>query len=225
MEKKRLQTVIFDMDGLLIDSEPWWEAAGSALLGRYGCTLTHDMYINTTGLRTREWLEYWFQFFGLPLTHPEAAEEQIVDAVVLEVEKSGRAMEGVAQIMEFFRQRGFGIGVATSSPLRLAEAVLKKLGIRAWVDACTSAEHLAYGKPHPEVYLQCAGQLNTRPEQTLCFEDSFNGLIAAKAAKMTCIAVPAPTQAKSPKWGAADLTIPSLAVFDEQLLKMLEDAG
>lgn len=215
------RTVIFDMDGLLIDSEPIWEKAGAAVLAGYGAKLTHDQYATTTGLRTEEWLQFWFNYFGIDHANLRQATVDIVEHVLQQVKTDGKAMPGVDHIFPYFRQRGFRIGLATSSPMRLADVVISKLGIGQYLEAVTSAEHLPYGKPHPQVYINCASELKANVLHCICFEDSFNGLIAAKAAKMKCVVVPAYTQRNEKRWGAADLKISSLQNFNDLLLNQL----
>jgi mannitol-1-/sugar-/sorbitol-6-/2-deoxyglucose-6-phosphatase len=216
-----LDTVIFDMDGLLIDSEPIWEKAGGELVASYGHTLSRSMYASSTGLRTKEWLQYWFNHFGISSDTIGAAEKQIVDLVIGGIQQHGEPLPGVKYVFEYFQQKGFKIGLATSSPMRLADLVVHTLGIGHYLQAINSAEFLPFGKPHPEVFLQCAQQLQSNPLQCVCFEDSYNGMIAAKAAKMKCVVVPAPAQFASEKWGAADAKVSSLLeVNDEVLIRL-----
>ena len=127
-------------------------------------------------------------------------------------------MPGVNYIFEYFARRKFKIGLATSSPRSLVDVVTEKLNIGSYLQAISSAEHLPYGKPHPQVYMQCANNLQSDPLSCICFEDSFNGMIAAKAAKMKCVVVPAHHQLNDAKWGAADLKISSLQNFNDLLL-------
>lgn len=214
-------TVIFDMDGLLIDSEPLWKEAADELFTQYGKQLTAQQYTITTGLRTKEFVGYWFRHFNLPAEESAAAEKIIIDLVIKLVKQKGKTMTGVAHIFNFFLERNFKIGLATSSPPELIDVVVDMLGIRKHLQAISSAENLAFGKPHPEVYLNCAEKLGTQPVQCICFEDSFNGMIAAKAAKMKCIIVPSAHDAKNPAWEAADLKISTLANFNELLLEGL----
>ena len=99
--------------------------------------------------------------------------------------------------------------------------MVNKLGIRNYLHAIESAADLPYGKPHPQVYLNCAEALNSHPTQCICFEDSFNGLIAAKAARMKCVVVPAAHDSKNEKFNAADLKISSLVNFNSLLMQTL----
>ncbi len=214
-----LQAVIFDMDGLLIDSEPFWQAAGMAVLKQYGHTLTLQQYESSTGLRTKEWLELWFNHFYIPFSEIEIAETAIIDAVMDKIKRQGKLMSGVQHIVNYFLQKELKLGIATSSPIRMADMVVDMFNLRPVISAITSAGTLPYGKPHPQVYINCAAELGVLPSQCLAFEDSFNGMIAAKAAKMKCVVVPTMHQSQEPRWGAADLKISSLQNFNDLLLR------
>jgi sugar-phosphatase len=218
----KLNTVIFDMDGLLIDSEPLWKEAAETLFLSYGKQLTTQQYAGSTGLRTKEFLAHWFSYFNLPDTDIESAEKKVVEQVVKLVAQKGKPMPGISHIFNFFTERGFKIGLASSSPPELINLVIELLGIQPHLQAVSSAASLAYGKPHPEVYLNCAHQLNAIPAACICFEDSFNGMIAAKAAKMKCVIIPALHDFKNAAWEAADLKISTLNNFNELLLSSLQ---
>lgn len=217
----KLNTVIFDMDGLLIDSEPLWKRAAEELFEGMGIRLTPQDYAKTTGLRTKEFLQHWFIHFSIGSTRLDEAETRIVNRVVDLVKEYGRPMPGVHHIFSFFKTQDFNIGLATSSGPALIEVVIELLGIKSELKAISSAEGLAYGKPHPEVYLNCAGKLGVQPRQCICFEDSYNGMIAAKAAGMKCVVVPEASNQQKPVWEAADLKIPSLENFSSTHLKNL----
>lgn len=209
------------MDGLLIDSEPLWQQAGSEMLQQFGVTLTEEEYNLTTGLRTPEWVDYWFTHFTIDKQQAIAAAKLVEETALDKIKKYGIAMQGVEYIMQFFKNNGFQIGLASSSPMRLIDAVIDKLNIRSYLNAITSAEHLPYGKPHPQVFLNCAQLLNVPPTVCICFEDSFNGMIAAKAARMKCVVVPAPHVHHQGRWDAADCKLSSLLQFNQALLESL----
>lgn len=217
-----LTTVIFDMDGLLIDSEPIWEKATNKVFESLNIKLSPEQYHVTTGLRTNEFLQHWFSFFKIDESHLLKTEDEIVDLVIEEVKATKPILAGVNYIIDFFKKRNFKVGLATSSPPNLIDAVLKTFDLENSFDAIASANFCNYGKPNPEVYLYCAKLLNVNPANCLCFEDSVNGMIAAKAAKMKCVVVPYPTQAKDTRWSLANLQLSSLVNFNELLLEKLE---
>jgi len=209
------------MDGLLIDSEPLWKEAAESLFLTYEKQLTNEQYSATTGLRTKEFLAHWFRYFGLPEAEITKAETTIVNNVIKLVMQKGRPMPGVEYIFNFFLERNFKIGLASSSPTELIDLVVDLLGIKNHLKGISSASDLAYGKPHPEVYLNCAAKLAAMPEACICFEDSFNGMVAAKAAKMKCVIVPSVQEYQKSVWGAADLKISTLKNFNVLLLGSL----
>ena len=214
----QLNTVICDMDGLLIDSEPCWQQAGMETLRQFNVTLSPIQYHHTTGLRTPEWLDYWFGYFGIGKELIPAATTALHENVIEKIKAKAEGLPGVMEILDFFRGKDFRIGLATSSPLSLAKIVTDKLKIGAYFDAVSSAEYLPFGKPHPQVYMDCAATLGANPLHCIAFEDSFNGLIAARAARMKCVVVPVQDQYTMPKWGAADLKLHSLLEFGAEQL-------
>ncbi|MCZ2222859.1 MAG: hexitol phosphatase HxpB [Chitinophagales bacterium] len=214
-------TVIFDMDGLLIDSEPLWNYAATKVFEQYGIKLNSEQYNATTGLRTKEFVQWWFKQFNIGDEELAKAEKNIIQLVIENVKENTDIMPGVQYIFDFFYQKNFKIGLATSSPQELIDIVVNITGIKKYLQATTSAENYTYGKPHPQVYLDCANQLKSHPYECICFEDSFNGMIAAKAARMTCVVVPHHSQLKDNRWGAADLKLSSLQNFGQLHLDLL----
>lgn len=217
----QLNTVIFDMDGLLIDSEPFWNEAADEVFSYYGKKLTPQDYETTRGLRTSEFVNWWLRDYKFDKTELEKAGRRIVDLVDEKIKSKGKVLPGAHYIINFFQERKFKIGLATSSPLSLVKTVSDLMKIEPYLQVTTSAEHLTYGKPHPQVYLDCAEQLNSSPLECLCFEDSVNGMIAVKAARMKCVVVPEHSQQKSEKWAIADLKLSSLQNFSELHFNLL----
>ena len=210
-----LDTVIFDIDGLLIDSEPLWNEAADEVFNEYGITLTHQQYLSTTGLRTKEFVDQWFNYFGISKNLSNEAEQQIIVTVLKKIKERAEPMNGVQHIFNYFHNRQFKIGIATSSPQELIDLVVEMLGIKSVVQATASAQKLPHGKPHPQVYLDCAEKLGSDPTSCICFEDSFNGMIAVKAARMKCVVIPHHALLKEERWAAADLKLSSLQNFGD----------
>jgi beta-phosphoglucomutase-like phosphatase (HAD superfamily) len=216
-----LTTVIFDIDGLLIDSEPLWQEAASEVFQQYGVKMSNEQYNSSVGLRTKEFVHWWFTKFNIPMTEAATVEEKIVKRVLQKIEDKANILPGVAHAFEFFTRKNFKIGLATSSPPALIDLVVSMTGIGPFLTATESAEDLPYGKPHPQVYLNCAGKMNSSPLDCICFEDSFNGMIAAKAARMKCVVIPHNAVSKEERWSAADLKLSSLQNFGELHFNML----
>ena len=200
MTSLSLQAVIFDMDGVLIDSEPLWQQIELEVLSALGVPVTIEAIHQTTGLRIDQCVDYWYRRAPWPHYDNAKVSQTIVDKVAREISRSGQAMLGVRQTMAHCQALGLKIGLATSSSTPLIEAVLSKLALGDKFMSVQSAENLTYGKPHPEVYLNCAKALNVDPRYCLAIEDSFNGLIAARAANMQTVAIPAPEQQGDSKW-------------------------
>ena len=209
------------MDGLLIDSEPLWYEAAIEELKRFNVHLDQDAYNKTTGLRTQEFLHHWFSFFKIDLANLASSEKRITEIVIAKVIEKGELMTGVHHALSLIKQQGYKIGLASSSPLSLIETVIKKTGLKDIFSVISSAEHLPFGKPHPLVYLNCAENLGSHPTECFCIEDSFNGLIAAKAARMKCIVVPSPMDFENQRWYAADLKLISLSQINAKDLLAL----
>lgn len=210
------------MDGLLIDSEPIWQEATNEIFSGKGLHLSLQQYETTTGLRTSEFLEHWFIHFDLDKSLIKTWENSLFEIVIHKVKTKAKMMPGVDYILNFFEQQNFKIGLATSSPASLIDAVVEIGGIKDFFQAITSAQDLPYGKPNPQVYLNCAKALKSDPSECICFEDSINGMIAAKAAKMKCVVVPAPSQAKDLRWSLADLQLSSLQNFGQLHLERFQ---
>lgn len=217
-----LTTVIFDMDGLLIDSEPLWGKAMEEVFAGMDIALRPELVAQTTGLRTSEVVDYWFHHFGWTGKAPDQVTEEVVNLVTEKILQQGAAMKGLAYILQFFHERAFKIGLASSSPMSLIRSVLEHLQIRSYFQAVYSAEYEDYGKPHPAVYLACARELNSHPRECVVFEDSVTGLIAAKAARMKTVAVPEAHRRDDPRYVLADLTLNALDEFDAGSLALLE---
>jgi sugar-phosphatase len=210
MEKS---AVIFDIDGLLINSELLWNKAATEIFRQYGIQLNEAQYATTTGLRSKEFVAHWFILNDVPASEFDRAEQKIIKLALDLIDKDATLMPGIQNVFEFFINKAFKMGLATSSPTELIEWVKDKLGIRKYIHASCSAQHLPFAKPHPQVYLDCAAAMHTSPLACICFEDSYYGMIAAKAARMTCVVVPAAEDLKLEHWGAADLKLSSLQNF------------
>lgn len=213
--------VIFDMDGLLVDSEPWWREAETNVFGRLSRAPEAADFELMMGNRIEEVIARWRVKHPWQGMSDDAVKVAIVDEVQRLVTTHAQLMPGVRELLKRLREKKMPVALASSSPLRLIRGLMQFYGIYDNFHVVCSAEVEEYGKPHPAVFLTAARQLGIDPVEILVFEDSFNGVIAAKAARMKCVAVPAPEHAAQSRFAAADLVIPSLTVFDEQLWQTL----
>ncbi|NMG11475.1 hexitol phosphatase HxpB [Brasilonema sp. UFV-L1] len=211
--------VIFDMDGLLIDSEPLWWRAELEVFKDLGVPLQESMCNQTMGLRTSEVVSYWYAQFPWTGTSQSTVAERLVSRVSELVVTVGQPMPGAIEVVQLCRQMHLPLALATSSPMSLIESVLNKLGLQDAFDAINSAQIEEYGKPHPAVYLTSAHRLGVHPTKCVAFEDSIRGIISAKAASMRCIAVPAAEEREDPRFAIADVKLDSLEQIDESWLK------
>ncbi len=216
-----MRALLFDMDGLLIDSEPLWHEAEIHGFGLAGLCLTPEQCLETTGLRVDEVVQ--FRFAQRPWATPsqDAVAVAIVERVVELVHAKGVLKPGVAEVLEAARGSGLRTALASSSPYVIIDAVLDRFGLRSAFEVVHSAEEEARGKPEPDVYLTAARKLGVDPGLCVALEDSPNGVVAAKAAGMKCIAVPELVLRNDPRLARADAVVASLAEVDAELLSRL----
>jgi mannitol-1-/sugar-/sorbitol-6-/2-deoxyglucose-6-phosphatase len=216
-----IEAVIFDMDGLLIDSEPLWQEAEINVFGKIGVQLTREECMQTMGYKISEVVPYWFKRKPWKDKNFEELESEIFEEAVRLIIEKGEPMKGVNYVLDFFRERKIRIGLASTSPIRIIKTVLSKLNISHYFEELHSAEFEEYGKPHPAVFITAAKKLGLEAHSCLVFEDSFNGLIAAKAARMKTVVIPDKHYHHLSKFDIADYKLNSLLEFsDEQLLQL-----
>ncbi len=218
-----IEAVIFDMDGVLIDSEPFWREAEIEAFARVGLRLTHEMCLATTGLRIDEAVAYWRARHDGWVGHTAMeVQDLIVSGVIERVLEKGEAMPGVGHALEFCRRRKLKVALASSSSYRVIHAIVGRLALADAFDLIYSAEEEEYGKPHPGVYLTTAHRLGVIPTRCLAIEDSLNGVLAAKAARMKCVAIPEAEARHDSRFALADTVLDSLDGFGAATWKELE---
>ncbi|MGY3929274.1 2-deoxyglucose-6-phosphatase [Aeromonas encheleia] len=213
-----LAAVIFDMDGVLIDSEPFWQRAQMAVFSELGHPHTEEDCHSTIGVRIDQLVAHWYRLRPWSGPSQEEVVQRILDRVIALILQEGEAKEGVLAALTLIEAQGLKIGLATSSPFNMVEAVLGKLGIKDRFLAVHSAEVERFGKPHPDVYIHAAEKLGVLPVHCLAIEDSFTGLLAAKAASMQALIVPDPALVGDPRLAIADHQLRSLAELDAATL-------
>ncbi len=216
-----INTVLFDMDGLLLDTEPLWGECMMRIAEKHGIPITGDRFKETTGLRIYEVTEYWsVKYPWKGSTHSDVAEEILDDIIETSKSRAG-VLKGVVETLELLKRYNFKIGLASSSPSRMINTLVAHFHLHHYFDCITSADAVALGKPHPAVFLHCAENLKSSPMQCVVLEDSVNGMIAGKAARMKVIVVPDALHFHDPKFALADKKLNSLEDFDLKVLDQL----
>jgi mannitol-1-/sugar-/sorbitol-6-/2-deoxyglucose-6-phosphatase len=216
-----INTVLYDMDGLLLDTEPLWGESMLRIAEKHNIPITREKFKETTGLRIIEVTEYWsIKYPWEGNTYAEVAEE-ILDDIIESSKKKGSVLNGVEASLKMFKANNFKTGLASSSPSRMIHDLVEHFGIHHYFDCITSADAVDLGKPHPAVFLHCAEALGSKPIECVVLEDSVNGVIAGKAARMKVIAVPDIIHFDDPRFTIADAKLKSLEDLDMELVKSL----
>ncbi len=208
-----IEAVIFDMDGVLIDSEPFWKEAEQKVFKTVGINLNDELCKDTTGLDGISTIRYWYDRRPWSSKSFEQIKQEIEAQVLTLVSRFGHARDGVKELLEYFTGLNIKIAVASSSPYNLIESVTRKIGIRNYFQIIQSSETEKAGKPNPAVYLAAAKKLGVDPALCLAFEDSINGLTAAQKAGMKTVAIPDPHLFGDIRYNSADLVVHSLKDF------------
>ena len=185
-----IEAVVFDMDGVLIDSEPVWERVRRKLVASYGGRWADGAQDRMMGMSTAEWSAYLSEDFGLRLAPPRVA-ELVIAAMAAEYQAHLPLLPGAVDAVRELSAR-WPLAVASSAPRSLIAAVLDASGLRPAFTAAVSSEEVPRGKPAPDVYLEAAARLGVPAASCAAVEDSANGLRSAAAAGLAVIAVPRP---------------------------------
>jgi HAD superfamily hydrolase (TIGR01509 family) len=204
-----LRATLFDMDGLLFDTEILWHRAEVEVFGGLGVPLDEARDRSTKGMFVNEVVDFWFAQY--PWRGPGV--DEVVSSLLARVgdlvESQGRLMPGATRALDLASDRG-PIALASSTPLALIERCLQHFDLANRFASVHSAQFEPYGKPHPGVFLTAASSINVDPKSCLVFEDSAAGVLAAKAGSMTVVAVPTVDDRNQPAFTVADLLLESL---------------
>jgi HAD superfamily hydrolase (TIGR01509 family) len=205
-----IEAVVFDLDGVLIDSEPVWEEVRRGLVAERGGHWAPDAQRRLMGMSTPEWARYLSQDLGVGLPPDEVA-ATVIDRMAARYREHLPLMPDAAEAVQRLAAR-WPLGLASSAPAALIDTVLEAAGLGSYFQVTMSTEQVPHGKPAPDIYLAVTSRLGVEPARCAAVEDSSNGLRSAAAAGMRVIAIPHPRYPPDPDaLAAARLVLPTLA--------------
>ena len=215
--KRNIEAVIFDMDGLIIDSEPLWRKAEIQAFKDIGFQFTEEMCIQTMGMRIDEVVHYWWK----KLKWEKPSEKDVINSIQSKmidlIQKDGALLPGVLDALKLLKEKKIPIALASSSAMILIKAVVESLDIKDYFNVIHSAEKEPAGKPDPAVFLTAARMLEIEPKKCLVLEDSKAGMEAGLNANMKTIVIP--EFGTSPNWVVkANKKLNSMKEFNIELL-------
>ena len=191
-----IEAVVFDLDGVIVDSEPVWEQVRRQVVAEHDGHWLPDAQQRLMGMSTGEWARYLSQDLGVGLPPPEVA-AMVIERMQARYREGAPLMPGAVGAVRELATR-WPLGLASSSPPTLIDAVLDGAGLRECFRVALSTEQVSHGKPAPDIYLAVTEQLGFAPRACAAVEDSANGLRSATAAGLQVIAVPHPRYPPEP---------------------------
>jgi HAD superfamily hydrolase (TIGR01509 family) len=202
----RYRAVVFDMDGLLLDTEVVWQTAEEALFASHGAEFTREDKMAVIGTAFDTTARYFADRLGYPPDRGAALVDELLEHMADALRRDVAGRPGAMELVERLRGR-VPLALATNSPRRLADAALATAGLTDVFDVIVTSDDVDRFKPDPDIYLLACRRLGFEPGEVLALEDSSAGIASAKAAGLACIAVP---QFAETDVAAADRVIDSL---------------
>ena len=218
------RALIFDMDGVLIDSEPLWRRAEIETFGEVGVALEEVDCFQTQGLRIDEVVVFWYERSPWKGRSHDDVAKTIISRMAELIRSEGEPIPGALSSIEWASKSSWRLALASSSSNFLIETVLDRFGLEGHFEFTRSAEDEISGKPHPDVYLSAARDLQLEPAACVAIEDSVHGMVSATTAGMRCIAIPPAETRDDPRFAAATLRLESLQDLPAAL-ERLEGVG
>ena len=218
-----IKAAIFDMDGVIIDSEPIQMLAINKVLAQWSIQLSDKDFIPMIGRRLSDDYNYLKERFGIPVDFPEFWKMKNATYQNL-IKESIEEMPGLSRLITELKQAGIKRAVASGSIRADIDIVLNGLGLQSEFDVITAGNEVKHGKPHPEIYLLTSSRLEVNPEDCVALEDTYYGLCSAKSAGMKCIAVPHKYTAQQ-DFSRADLTTDSLNNISLSVIQQLNHSS
>jgi HAD superfamily hydrolase (TIGR01509 family) len=219
-----IQAIVFDLDGVLVDSEPVWEQVRRRYVAEHGGTWQPDTQSRLMGMSTPEWARYLSQELGVARA-PEQVAADVVEEMARQYAVAVPLIGATVPVIRRLAAR-WPLGVASSSPVRLIRAALDAADLAGTFRVALSTEQMRRGKPAPDVYLAAAAELGVDPAGCVAVEDSSNGVRSAANAGMRVVAVPHAAYPLDPDSAArATLTLTSIDQLTDQTIETLAEPG
>ena len=185
-----IKAIIFDMDGVLIDSVSLWRQAEREVFAEYGFFVTKKQQTETLGLSIREIVAYWSKFYNFSGASVNEIADRIEYRTIELINQKGKMIDGIEKVLKYAYKNFSNVGLASSSSYSVINAILTKLNFKKYFSVVRSVQDEKFGKPHPAVYISVIKKLGALPWECLVLEDSLHGVLAAKSARARCIALP-----------------------------------
>jgi HAD superfamily hydrolase (TIGR01509 family) len=185
----QIEAVVFDMDGVLVDTEHLWDEIREELTAEWGGRYTPEAQQAMMGMSSSEWSRYLHEVVGLR-EPPEVINAEVVRRMLARYEVDLPVVPGAVDAVRRLAEARYRLALASSSNRELIDTVLRRLGVTELFEATVSSEEVARGKPAPDVYLEAAARLGVDPARCVAVEDSASGIRSAHAAGMRVIAYP-----------------------------------
>ena len=208
-----IEGVIFDLDGTLVDSEPLWQEAEINIFREQGLELSREDCNKTKGLPSQEAIRYWHTRLENPTKEVALLTQELNQSVINLLRDKGELKPGTTEILDFVKSKNLPMGIASASSMAHIKTVIDKFELNNYFSLIYSGDFERFGKPHPGVYISACEKLKIDPTRSVAIEDSFNGLLAAKSARMKAVALLDEGQIDETIYNFADLKIESLSNF------------
>jgi HAD superfamily hydrolase (TIGR01509 family) len=219
-----IEAVIFDLDGVLIQSEEVWDEVREGFVRERGGRYDDEIQRAMMGMSSTEWSRYLHETAGIP-DPPDAINDEVVRRMLAAYAAHLPLIEGAQEAVRRLAA-DFTLAVASSSNRPLIDGVLERAGLADCFTATVSSEEVARGKPAPDVYLEAARRLGVEPQRCAAVEDSHGGIRSAKAAGMCVLAIPNPTYPPDEESLAqTDAVLPSLADLTREKISTCRSAS
>lgn len=214
-----IKGVIFDLDGVIVDTEPLHELCEKQVLKKYRVKVSRDLFEKVKGLSDADAFHFYVSHFKID-EHPSLLIDKKMQIYMRLLKQKARLYPGFKTLAKQCKQK-FKVGLATSSSKQSVYALLRHFDIKQYFDALVTAEDVRLTKPYPDPYLKIAEKLHIKPNQCLVIEDTVHGITAAKTAGAKCIAVSTTFSRKKLEETSVDGVVKSLKDLDIERIKKL----